>query len=561
VIGIQDLLNERIYLGLPTSLGAWLGWLLFAGLLVWGAWRKRKEIEHLSSTQWILWALLAIAAVPAVMFLRLQLPLLTSLPQPGIQTHAESSVVGLLFALPFVLAAGFIGALPALTVGFVSGLVLGFMGTHSIFTPLEIAGMALVFSICIRQRYRTQFFTFLRNPFGAALVTGAAFLPVIVLTAFLITEGSLAARVDYALAQTWVVLFNRGMELLIAGFLGELIYLARFRSWGTREAEQSSPIETSLQTRFLFVTLPLLLGALFSLLVGDWWVAGNAARQMIRDRLSSTANVAMESLPFFLESGQNLIRQLAQPELLSLTPEELQVELGNNIRLIPFFRQVYLWDAQKAYVGGYPGGVMSLENLDPAEQEGINLALKGVMAQTYTIPPAEGETTAQISFITAIQDEQGNLVGVLLGRTDLVSNPFTQPALQALDALQEIGGVGMILDEQGRRLYHPNPALLMQTYQDELKEDEPFYEMISAGGTREWVYYLRSDGRPWSVVLQVPAETTQQLSLDIAVPLLIILFVIIGLVVLILWGGLRRVSSSLIYLSKEAGLIADGIGL
>jgi hypothetical protein len=72
---------------------------------------------------------------------------------------------------------------------------------------------------------------------------------------------------------------------------------------------------------FLFSIAPLAFFLFIFLLAGDWFVAYNAARRMLREQLGSTAQVASDTLPFFLESGQNLIQQLAKnPMLYSARP-------------------------------------------------------------------------------------------------------------------------------------------------------------------------------------------------------------------------------------------------
>ena len=74
---------------------------------------------------------------------------------------------------------------------------------------------------------------------------------------------------------------------------------------------EPSPAETSLMGRFFYNVAPWSLLLVVLLMVGDWFVAERSAREMLRDRLSSTAEVAANSVPYFLETGQNLILQFA----------------------------------------------------------------------------------------------------------------------------------------------------------------------------------------------------------------------------------------------------------
>ena len=177
----------------------------------------------------------------------------------------------------------------------------------------------------------------------------------------------------------------------------------------------------------------------------------------------------------------------------------------------------------------------------------------GVMVQTYIVPRQEGETTVQVSFLAPIRDHQNVIKGVILGRTDLSSNPFTQPALLALGAMKGLDGEGYILDESGRVLYHPNPELLMSEYQPigKIPAEKQFFEEIAGDGTRRYVFYQPMLGKNWSVILTVPAERAQSMALDIAIPLLSILIVLAGIAFLALRFSLRAVATSMKTLRKK----------
>jgi len=197
--------------------------------------------------------------------------------------------------------------------------------------------------------------------------------------------------------------------------------------------------------------------------------------------------------------------------------------------------------------------------LTPEETAGIELALNGVPNQTYTLRPWPGETTAQVSFIAAISSSTGQVRGVLLGRTDLNSNPFTQPIIQAMQALRDIGGEGLILDENRLILYHPMPNLVMTEYPGRIPAGEAeFFQEVSSTGERQMVFYRPVIGRSWSVVLLVPSEQAQTLALEIAIPLLGLLLFISLVVFLVLRYALRSVTVSLSNLAHEASLIAHG---
>ena len=557
---INEFLATYPYIDLPHQWLGWFGLVLLAGLVIWGTLHTIKNSPLPDNRQWLLFGIFAIFTPVFALIIGVRLPGAGALPLPNIPGETSAPVLLPLAALPWVLAGGIIGTLPAVLLGMISGLLLALWGTHTLFTPVEIAGLALLFSLAIRQPYRTRFFRFVRRPFGAALVLCGVYLPVFILSAFFSANGSLAARLDYALTQTWLSIIARLIELLAAGLLAEVLFVVRPREWPHPGFLKPSPAESSLQTRFLAGSIPLFAVFFLVLMVGDWWMAGSAARQMIQGRMESTAKIAVEGMPYLLETGQSLAASAARPELLKLAPDELNVQLGEQLRSVPFFRQLFVFDAVGEPVGGYPIQSIDLLRLDEQERVGIDLALNGVGAQTYTIPPWPGESTAQVVFLTAIRDASGRTQGVLLARTDLESNPFTQPAIQALLSINEERGEAVILDENGHILYHtiPDSTLIMNRYAGMMPDEASFYDEVSSTGTRQLVYYQPVSGRPWSVVLSIPAERAQDLALGIAIPLLLILLVFAIVATAVLSIGLRSITAYLQKLSWQATLISQG---
>ncbi|MDR3576289.1 MAG: ATP-binding protein [Anaerolineaceae bacterium] len=555
---IISLITALPYIDPPNLLLGWLGWFGLLGIIIWACRHWWEPIQINNARQWTILIVLTLAVPFTALFIGGQLPGDNILPLPGVPLDPTAPALMFLSAVPWVLAGGILGPVPALLMGVFSGSMTAMWETHNAFTPLIIGGLALLYSIAIRQRYRTQFYSFLRHPLGASVVLSLAYTPVLLFTAFFAINGSLAVRLDYALTQSWLMMLARGGELVIAGLLAEVFYVGGWKPWGRRTPLQPSPSESSLQVRFFYVTFPLVLGLVLSLTIGDWVVAGNTAKQMIRDRLSSTAQMAANSLPYFLETGQSLIVSLADPALLNLNQTQAVSELSNKLRSVPYYRQLFLMDAQGNPVAGYPINDFSQIRATKEETVGVHLALQGVLMQTYTIPPWPGENSAQISFLAAIRDSTGQIRGVLLGRTDLGSNPFTQPAIQALDDLKSLGGEGAILDENHKILYHPISSLVMSDYTGRVTDAPEFFNDTSLTGTQQLVFYQPVIGRPWAVVITTPAELPQQLALNMALPLLVILLLFSVIIFISLRLSLRLVTASLHTLSQEATLISQG---
>ena len=213
-----------------------------------------------------------------------------------------------------------------------------------------------LFSAAVQQRYRTLFYKTIRHPFGAAVLVFALYIPIYLISiSFATSQYSLVVRVDYALNNLRAAALAVGAELGLAGMLVEVLTLAIPSIWGKTEPLKPSPVESSLQLRFFYGIGPLVLVLLLTLMIGDWVVAGDAARNMLGDRLASTARIASESIPFFLEAGQNLILRLADdPRLLTSEKGQLPEVLHQNLTSVPYFRQLYLLDGKGEPLSGYP---------------------------------------------------------------------------------------------------------------------------------------------------------------------------------------------------------------
>ncbi|MBI9048283.1 MAG: GAF domain-containing protein [Anaerolineaceae bacterium] len=479
-------------------------------------------------------------------------------PLPGLPIEPQAPALMFLAVLPLLYWAGTSGKSLAILAGLIIGGLNGFWESHSLMTPIEYGFIGLTMAIFLRQDYRTYFYKFVRHPFGCAITAAILTSPLYVFSTFLTTQGSLPVKLDFAFTQTYLLILVRAGEIIFAGLIAEVLYLLRIGRWYRPLKVIPSPAESSIQIRFFNRIAPFLLLLLIGLMAGDWLIAGNAARNLLEDRLESTASIAAKNLPYFMETGQNLLLDLADPDLVGRDQDQVQAALAEKLRVVPFFRQLFLFDAEGNAIAGYP--LNSLEEIQPAREEiaGIKFARDGVLIQTYTIDPWLNHQSAQISMIAGIQDKNGDLLGVLLGRTDLSSNPYTQPAIQALNEINIAGGEGMIVDENNRIIYHPISSLVMSEYIGTLPDQPGFSENLSMDGTQSYVYYYPVAGRPWKVLLSVPIAQSQQIALDIAIPLFVLIVIFSVVVSLSLRFGLRSVTSSLNLLATEASTIADG---
>jgi PAS domain S-box-containing protein len=462
-------------------------------------------------------------------------------------------------AIPWVLVAGMLGPFPAALVAGFSGLFLSLWGTHNIFTPLELALAGILYSVATRQQYRTMVFSILHHPIAIGILESLLYPVLYFFGASMVVSGNLAVRLDFAITHLQGSSLSFAIPLILASLFAEIYSISFPSLWDGRVTLQPSPVEKRLESRYLYTLGPLVIIMDLVLVISAWKNAERTSRQMIEDRLANMAQVTSEQIPYFLTAGQNLVFQLAgDPRLYNPGNSSLNTVLMDDFRTIPFFTHLYLLDADMKPIAGYPD-VYDFSRTLPKEQSGIQRALDGIPFQTYIAPPEEGQNAAQISFVAAVFDPERTVRAVLIGRTDLARNPYSGPVLSSLDTLQQIGGVGMLLDDEGRILYHPLPSMILKEYSsDQAYQINKLTDEIGPDGTRQLVYYKPLYGGTWMVVLQVPAQQAQQLAVTIATPLSIMVLVLSAVLALYLHSSMRKVTASLQKISSQATRISQG---
>lgn len=552
------LFKANIYFSNPPDLFAVGGLIVFLCLLLLFLRRNWELVSVSFQKDWILYAILS-ALTPIVIMIGGFRISSNALPLPNLPGELQEELFLIFFAVPWQLAAGFLGIGPAFILGLISGISLGAFETHNFFTILETASMALLFAYFIRQNYRSRFYALLRIPIVASLATALIMLPVLIMVQFLNVEGNAAVRIDYGLTQTIQIAFIRCAEIIIGGMIVSLFYFFKNKYWTIPRILLPSPIEQKIENRFLISVFPFIIFIILVLIVSDWKLAGGAAKTMIEDRLKNSAEIAAQSIPYFMEAGQNLTLSMAKTDLFA-AGDQIEQPLAEKLRSTPFFKQLFIFDENGNPLGGYPLRNVDQLLLTSEELAGIELSRQGVSILTYTNLESKELKSAQITFIAAIKDENGNNRGVLLTRSDFATNPFTQPSLNALQKLMREGGEGMILDESNRFLYRASATSIdpLSFYQGQLPEIEGIFESFSPQSIRQIAYYKPIVGSPWSILVSIPAQQSQELALSIAGPLLILLLVILILVFILLKLSLRPISNTLATMKTQASLIAQG---
>ncbi|MEA3349395.1 MAG: ATP-binding protein [Chloroflexota bacterium] len=556
---ILSLFNETPFFILPDSWVGWFGLIVWMGVLGLALYNWRGYWKKWGSGQWIAFIALLVITPVANLFIGARLPAWGILPLPEMTLETGGLALMLFSALPWMLAGGFLGPLAAGMTALLAGLCVGYWGTHTLFTSLEFATLAILFSVAVLQRYRTFCFRYLRHPIIAAILLILLYPLLFVIGALFVVGGSLAVKLDYAITHVGATTLAVAGPILLAGLTVEFIKVAYPKAWGGQPPWRPSPAEKSLEARFFYTFAPSLAILLIVFVVGDWVVAGKAARQMLQSRMLSAAEVASESVPYFLNTGQNLILQLASDQQLDLDSEaQILHVLENGLRSVPYFQQLIILDAQGETLAGRPVENFTAVPATLEEQVGIDMALNGVPVQVYAVPRLDEASSAHLSFFAAIFDQDEKVKGVLVGRTSLASNPFAKSILSNLGSVSDISGVGLLVDVDGNILYHSESDLVVREYSGALSSQPLFYDGTAPDGTRQLVCYQPAVGQPWGIVLMVPARQAQQLALNIAAPLLGVILVLVGMIFILTRLSLGMVTSSLKSLTGVAERIAQG---
>jgi signal transduction histidine kinase len=550
----------------PPTLVGWFVWLALLGILVYMLLHWRSYQPVWKGREWGIFIVFFILIPLTSLLIGVRLTSASARPLPGLPADTPGSALMIFSAIPWLLGGGLLGPIGAAVLGAFAGILRGTWDLYSLFPIVEFAILGGWFSANMRQRFRTPAFTLLRQPIVGALLLIPFHILFYVISSLFTQWGvdasvQATARLDFALSNAGIVTLAFSGEMLVAGIVAQIISMAFPKIWGGKQSLQPSPSERSLESRFLLGVGAFISILLLTLLIGDWVVAGQAARKTLQYRLSSTSETAAQSVPFFLETGQNLITQMASnPRLLTSTGDELKSILGLRIQAVPYFDQFFVLEAkgEQKLLAGYPDTANVKFQLYPDEISGMLLASNGVLTQIYSIPPISVDDPSRVSFLVAIVDESKQVQRVLIGRTTLETNPLTLPLIENINNMRTLGGAGLLLNENRRVIYHSDKTQMLTEYTGQGGDQALFYDDTASDGTRQLVYYQPVPGRPWAVVLTVPAQEAQQLALDIAMPLSLMIILLAFVAMISLRFGLRVVTGSLQGLAAEANRIAQG---
>lgn len=290
----------------PAGLGLCLLLTLFVGLAAFQAYRHRARG---GPGPW----LVGLAAASGGSILAGSVWL--ELTHPALQWVLGPRVPLLAF-VPILLAAWFGDVLPAGLTAAAVGLVTSGQADHSLvsFLAATLAGLAI--GHLLRQQLAGQAFAILRRP-SAAVLAGSLLWPVpfwrsLVAPVFLVPAGE-----DIGPAYFLGILG----PALIAGGLGEALFLVRPASRPAGHPARVLPYQKSLTSRLMATFVPMLLLVALAGTYGANMVAARAAARQVEAGLSPMAFAVRNELEWTRRAAESALSQMAAQ--VSPSPERL----------------------------------------------------------------------------------------------------------------------------------------------------------------------------------------------------------------------------------------------
>jgi two-component system phosphate regulon sensor histidine kinase PhoR len=557
-LAVRDIPYLQVDLSLPGYIITGAYALLTVVLWV----RDYPALARFTSRRWMLLAALLATAPLAALSLVFTVETETSL-----LAGASLALLGL---LPPVIAALWLGPGSAILVGFVAGLAWALFNTGRVTQPFEVALTAALIAILLNQRYRDRVSAWLRQPVIAAVLSALLIgWPLALLGTFATEQAPALVSLDRTLTAFLPLLAAIVPAALLAGGVVQLVVLRwpeLHPAYG--QTLQTSPWDRHLNQRMLFTLAPLAV-LVTVVLVGV--VAGTSyqvATRLVVEQMARDATNAGSGVPFFVQLGRSLIRDLAQDDTLATTDgDALQDRLVDGLRMVPFFQQLIYLDAGRSLLVAYPETTPITADLAPEEANRIDIALSEGAPAEVTFFAKEPASSTVMSFLAPVDAPQPSTrAGVLLGRTVLDTNVIITPVVDVLRDGFVGSGEGFIIDGQNTILLYPaRPQQQRQLFSlgaaRQIREGaagQAFRRRLE-DGTWQLVYILPISGRSdWSVVVLVPNEVVVALAVQIALPMLLMLLGMIAIAMPLAVAVTRRITVPLEDLLKAAELISEG---
>lgn len=529
-------------------------------------WQRREDFVRLTRRRVLLFIALLLSPLLSNHLLVFSFPGLDLPPFPGVPLLPPVPQAPLLGSLPLLIGGAWLGGGPTLLIGLVSGFLRAGVIGGGILDPFYFAFFGVLLGSFLRQDYRGQLPSIVRQPLVAGSVATLLASLLRLLSLFAQTFSAGVAALDYAVTLTRAYLGPLLLESLFASLIIQFIYLIVPKLRPVRAVYRYPPYARTLNRRLLFLFVPLILLMTLVLIYAMTKTTLDMAIADAVDEMSRDAHGAADNIPYFIHTGQGLVEEFASNEaLLQGDPALLADVLKSNLRTIVFFDQLTLFNAEGEQVAMYPPPPTGDPELTEEEQWRLQHVLRDRATQITNVHHSK-RREAILSFMAPVENgETHELRGALVGRTRIEYNPVLNRALASLQWTRA-RGKGFFVDMEGRIVAHTDPSMLLVDWGTE--ESRPCMKIELPGcayesrnrkdNTRELVYYLPIEGYPWAVVIQLPYEVVLEQATQVATPLLLLQLLLGGVLVVVIPFVTNLVTRPLTQLAAAADRIAEG---
>jgi len=479
-----------------------------------------------------------------------------------IASDSETSQLMLFAALPWMVAGGIVGVLPAVFLAGLSGLLMAYLQSQHIFMPLVFMTTALLFSLCIRQRYRGFIFNWLRFPIIAALMSVLAVIPLQFMTLILLSSGELQLRVIEGMNILPGDVLSFGGMVLIDGVLCIFIKMAAGGAWETHVSIKPGPSEKSLRFIVLVILFPIFILFSVVLSITQWISAEKTVRRQAIQELTTTSNVVSEGLSVFIDTGEVLIARFAADDRL-VTQDSAGISrvLAEKMKDLPYFDLLAVLDLNGDVIAVYPTDAINDQHLVVSEvMERISQQTGAGESQLFTISTSseDGNIVSISNFLFRISDSSETVKGILWGQARLDSHYIMLPAISDLNSFSANDGIGQIVENDGAVIYQTGSNGGMGTYTGNKYPTATFIEGQSINGESVMQYYRPFGDKGWAVVTSLPKQALQRQVLEMVSPSVLVSTMLLIVVSLVVFLVLSSVDKSIRYLETATEKAALG---
>ncbi len=487
---------------IPREPIAIITWLVLLGVLILLIFRIPEKNVKLNRSFLIWMALLSLLVLALTPFFGIPVEI-----KPGNQ-FGQSQILHLMLfsAVPWLVAGGILGVLPASLLAGISGLLFSYLQTHDIFTPLIFISMALFFTWGVRQRYRTSIYKLLRIPLFSSLFVIIITSPLLFITQLLTLTGEFSLRIAIALARMPEILLIYGGMLLIGGFICVLIAAIFPKKWGSSTPLVPAPGEVSLINRFLLRTTPIVLVTFFLVSGFMWRQTVNSFRRQILNDLVNTSKIAAEGWHVFVDTGLMVMDNL-EDDLQSQGRGYLDFRESFSpiINKDSFFTRITVLSMSGEIVTTHPQTNESELIQVPEEVLSISRKVESGDIRIVWISPESEDISSDLHFLMAIDTESGQAREVIWAYTNLLENPFSSTFEAAFKALENINGFGRIINTSGQVLFTSETNGSGENFSGTIYSTPTYIETFSDDGAYLMQYYFPLEDTEWAVVTAVPS--------------------------------------------------------